>query len=97
MIYMSRRTARVRNGLVSLFNGGVTLIILLIAPLGLAAVIVNTGLVMGSSYAIASLADGVIRWLHPVSPGELLSESGRGDLFRQPRQGLIRRGIFPRN
>ncbi|MEQ9484875.1 hypothetical protein [Coleofasciculus sp. F4-SAH-05] len=33
---------------------------------------VNTVLVMGSSYAIASLADGVIRWLHPVSSGELL-------------------------
>jgi Na+/serine symporter len=45
-MYISPRAAKVRNVLVSAANGSITLIILLIAPLGLAAVIINTLLVM---------------------------------------------------
>ena len=44
--YINQRTANVRNLSVSAVNGLVSLIILLIAPLGLLAVIVNTALVM---------------------------------------------------
>ncbi len=45
IMYISRRFATVRNVSVSTVNGGITLVILLIAPLGLAAVIINTLLV----------------------------------------------------
>ncbi|MFP4413266.1 CRISPR-associated protein Csx18 [Coleofasciculus sp.] len=90
-MYISPRAARVRNSLVSLFNGGITLILLLIAPLGLAAVIVNTLLIMSLSYIIASLADRVIVWLLPVSQTELFSEisSQSGSLRRQRQQSNV--------
>jgi hypothetical protein len=41
---------RVRNLLAALVNGAITLTILLIAPLGLAAVITNTLLVMAGTF-----------------------------------------------
>jgi hypothetical protein len=45
-MYISPRTAFTRNSLVSIGTGSITLVILLIAPLGLAAVIINTLLVI---------------------------------------------------
>jgi len=76
-MYISRRSATFRNVSISTVNGGITLIILLIAPLGLAAVIINTLLVAVSTYIVASAADRVILWLEPEQNGELTS-SGAG-------------------
>ena len=64
-MYISRRSATFRNVSISTVNSGITLIILLIAPLGLAAVIINTLLVAVSTYIVASAADRVILWLEP--------------------------------
>ncbi len=63
-MYLSYRAARVRNIAVSLANGTITLIILLIAPLGLAAVITNTFLVTVATYFTATAADRVVRFLN---------------------------------
>ncbi|MBO9998118.1 MAG: hypothetical protein J7641_03770 [Cyanobacteria bacterium SID2] len=45
-MYLNARIAFIRNLSVALLNGAVTLVILLIAPMGLAGVITNTILVM---------------------------------------------------
>lgn len=80
-MYNSRRAALVRNVSVSLLNGGVTLIILLIAPLGLMAVIINTLLVTVATYTVTIAADWVMVFLQGGQRAELLS---------QPRQLQIR-------
>lgn len=72
-MYISRRASRVRNILVSVANGSLTLIILLIAPLGLASVIINTLLVTFSTYFVACLADWVVAWLEPSASANVIS------------------------
>lgn len=72
-MYISKRSATVRNVSVSAVNGGITLVILLIAPLGLAAVIINTLLVTVSTYVVSSMADKIILWLEPEQRAELMS------------------------
>jgi len=62
-MYISRRSAKVRNASVAAINGSITLVILLIAPLGMVAVIVNTLLVTVATYMVSNLADKVILWL----------------------------------
>lgn len=62
-MYLSSRVALVRNLAVALANGGVTLIILLIAPMGLAGVIANTLLVTLASFLNAMAGDQIIRFL----------------------------------
>ena len=86
-MYISPRTRQFRNILVAISSGSITLIILLIAPLGLAAVIINTLLVTVATYAVSSVADWVIAWLLPPSQAELLNESNRNfrSLRRQSR------------
>lgn len=74
-MYISRRSATVRNGLVSVVNGAITLVILLIAPMGLAAVIINTLLVTFATYIISSAADRIIKWLEPAGKADLISSS----------------------
>lgn len=74
-MYISRRGAILRNGLVSFFNGSVTLVILLIAPLGLMAVIINTLLVTFATYVVSSVADKVITALEPGQNAELTGSS----------------------
>lgn len=81
------QAALVRNLLVALANGGITLIILLIAPLGLAAVIINTLLVTVASYFVGTTADRVVGYL---SQGT--SASMRGEVLPEQRsEGLQRR------
>lgn len=72
-MYISTRSQLLRNALVSVSTGSITLIILLIAPLGLAAVIINTLLVTLASYLVSSVADRVIVWLLPPTSAELFS------------------------
>ncbi len=74
-MYISPRVSSIRNLLVSIFTGGITLIILLIAPLGLAAVIINTLLVTFTTYVVSSVADRVLAWLEPQGQAELLSSA----------------------
>jgi uncharacterized membrane protein len=62
-MYISPRAALVRNISVSIINGSITLIILLIAPLGIVAVIINTLLVIMATYAVTVAADGVLLFL----------------------------------
>jgi hypothetical protein len=60
------RVAQVRNVAVALVNGAITLVILLIAPLGLAAVIMNTLLVTVATYLTGMAADRVVGFLQPA-------------------------------
>lgn len=83
-MYISTRAALLRNALVSIANGSITLIILLIAPLGLAAVMINTLLVTVATYAVSSVADQVIAWFLPPTHAELLSQ------FKSLQQSLRR-------
>lgn len=55
-----RQVKQLRNMITALLNGAATLMILLIAPLGLAAVITNTILVMIASYFGGEVTDFVI-------------------------------------
>lgn len=77
-MYFSTRAGQLRSVLVAVTNGTITLIILLIAPLGLAAVLINTVLVTVSTYAVSTLADRIMAWLSPEIQAELLSELERG-------------------
>lgn len=82
-MYISRRGAKLRNVLVSVFNGSITLIILLIAPLGLMAVIINTILVTFATYMVSNVADRVIAYLEPGQNAELTSSSQPKNLHSQ--------------
>jgi hypothetical protein len=88
-MYISRRSATVRNVSISTVNGGITLVILLIAPLGLVAVIINTVLVAVSTYIVSSVADRVILWLEPEQKAELIS-SGESE-HRSTRKSNLQR------
>jgi uncharacterized RDD family membrane protein YckC len=59
----TRRPALLVQLLISLLNGAITLVLLLIAPLGLAAVITLTLLITASTF-LTGLGGGVLqRWL----------------------------------
>jgi len=60
---LSKRVRLIRSIAASLVNGIITLIILLIAPLGLLAVITNTILVLVSTFLVFSLSDVVLIWM----------------------------------
>ncbi|MGY2837996.1 CRISPR-associated protein Csx18 [Thermostichus sp. MS-CIW-41] len=67
-----------RNLVTAVVNGSITLAILLIAPLGLAAVITNTILVAIASFFSGSLAEIVMDFLSsPEIDVEILPERGR--------------------
>ncbi|MBD2097722.1 hypothetical protein H6F90_21740 [Trichocoleus sp. FACHB-591] len=77
-MYFSPRAAQVRNTSVAAVNGAITLVILLIAPLGLAVVIINTLLVTVATYTTAIVADRVVYFLQP--------ERQQAELISQPSQ-----------
>jgi len=62
-LFITAKGAFIRNLAAALVNGTITLILLLIAPLGLAAVIFNTILVTLSTFMVNSLGDRVVQWL----------------------------------
>ena len=82
-MYISPRSATVKNVSVSVVNGSITLVILLIAPLGLAAVMINTLLVTLSTYIVCTGVDRVVLWLQPEQKAELMfsdhSQHGKGE------------------
>ncbi len=59
-MYLSTRALQVRNASIAGINGTLTLVILLIAPLGLAAVIINTVLVTVATYVSGTAVDRII-------------------------------------
>lgn len=76
-MYISPHTTLVRNVSVSIVNGGITLIVLLIAPLGLMAVIINTVLVVLTTYIVSVGADRVMAFLQRDEQAELLARERR--------------------
>ena len=92
-MYLSTRAAFVRNVAVAIVNGSITLMLLLIAPLGLAAVITNTVLVTVATFGVCSVADWIVAWLLPSSSSaEILSQtSRRGNLRRFDQNKKIER------
>ncbi|TAE61370.1 MAG: hypothetical protein EAZ87_02375 [Nostocales cyanobacterium] len=73
-MYISNRAALVRNLGVAICNGAITLIILLIAPLGLTAVIINTLLVTLVSFINAAAGDSIVRFLQPTQIKTMIAE-----------------------
>lgn len=63
-MYINKRSQLVRNITLAIANGSITLIILLIAPLGLAAVIINTVLITISTF-VTTASDKIVRYLQP--------------------------------
>ena len=60
------RSSLLIHGLVALINGLISLTLLLIAPLGLAAVITLTALLMLSSFLGGITGERVLHWLKPA-------------------------------
>ena len=89
-MYLSPRAVRVRNLAIAIVNGAVTLIILLIAPLGLAAVICNTLLVAAATYATAIAADYVILFLQGGKQAGLSPKSRRSSIQQMDSGDLDR-------
>ena len=65
-MYLSVRGILIRHIAVAFLNGMITLAILLIAPLGLAAVITNTLMVVIATLVSSAFIDGVVRFLSPA-------------------------------
>ena len=63
MYFLTSKMARVRNISVSAANGIISLTILLIAPMGLFAVIVNTLLIVAATYGGLMVSDRIIVYL----------------------------------
>ncbi len=92
-MYFTPRAAQVRNLSVAAVNGIVTLIILLIAPLGLAAVIINTLLVTVATYITATAGDRIIQYLMGDRTPKNLGQPQQIDLLDHSESSLDR----PRN
>lgn len=91
-MYIPPRATQARNLSVAAVNGLITLVILLIAPLGLLAVIVNTLLVMVATYATATAGDRIIQSLLDGKPQRvrLTSDPGTGSIRRAEPSSLDR-------
>jgi hypothetical protein len=63
MYFLTDKVARVRNISVAAANGAISLTILLIAPMGLFAVIVNTLLIVAATYGSLTVSDRILVYL----------------------------------
>lgn len=91
-MYLTPRAALVRNLSVAVVNGGVTYIILIIAPLGLMAVFINTALVTIASFMTATLSDRIVLFLSgDPQRAELLGRGDRAPLQRRSESNEIDR------
>lgn len=70
-MYITSRASIIRNFSLAAVNGTITLIILLIAPLGLATVISNTFLVTVATFFASTVADQIVRYLQPSRAQEI--------------------------
>lgn len=76
-MFLTPRIALVRNLAVSLFNGAISLIILLIAPMGLVGVITNTLMITIASFLNASFCDRIVVFLQNTKArNALFSKTG---------------------
>lgn len=87
-MYISRRSATLRNISVAVVNGIITLVILLIAPLGLAAVIINTILITFATYFVSNIADRIVWWLQSESRKDM--EAGENEYSAVKKSNLQR-------
>lgn len=84
---LKTRPAIVRNIAVAAVNGIITLTLLLIAPLGLFAVVVNTILVTASTFFVSTLADIVVVWLlAPSRPSKKFNHRQHRESFDSTRE-----------
>ncbi len=88
MYFLTAKMARVRNLSVSAANGAISLTILLIAPMGLFGVIVNTLLIMAATYGSLTASDRVISYLQRDQQRD--SQGGQ-DQFGASRSGNMSR------
>lgn len=70
-MYITSRASTIRNFSLAAVNGTITLIILLVAPLGLAAVISNTFLVTVATFFASTVADQIVRYIQPSRAQEI--------------------------
>ncbi|MEI6430522.1 MAG: CRISPR-associated protein Csx18 [Pseudanabaena sp. ELA607] len=82
---MTPKTAQVRNAVVAVANGGISLTILLIAPLGLFAVVVNTVLIMASTYGVLVASDRVLAYLQQGADSQRFGAGRDSAVTRQDR------------
>jgi VIT1/CCC1 family predicted Fe2+/Mn2+ transporter len=66
------RSLLFRNTLVAVTTGLVTLVILLIAPLGLAAVLTCTAAVVVTTFLVGTTSDRILRWLESARAVQLV-------------------------
>lgn len=90
-MYLNPRAILVRNLAVAVVNGAITYIILIIAPLGLMAVFMNTFLVAAASFATATAADRVVQFLSGSSqPPDMLGRAQSSQIQRHETDDLNR-------
>ncbi|XZN91330.1 MAG: CRISPR-associated protein Csx18 [Microcoleus sp.] len=94
-MYITSRASTIRNFSLAAVNGTITLIILLIAPLGLAAVISNTFLVTVATFFASTIADQIVRYLQPSRaqeiPNSLDSSPESSQILPRDSQSLERK------
>lgn len=90
-MYISPRAVLIRNLSVSLITGGITLIILLIAPLGLVAVIINTLLVTVATYTTSIFVDKVIAFLQRDQQSGFFPQARKSHIHFRDSSHLDRR------
>jgi hypothetical protein len=86
-ILITTKGALLRNLAAALVNGAITLTILLIAPLGLLAVITNTVLIMISTFVVNSFGDRVVQWV--LKPETMGAQIGYGEQTAVNRENLL--------
>ena len=94
-MYITSRASTIRNFSLAAVNGTITLIILLVAPLGLATVISNTFLVTVATFFASTVADQIVRYLQPSRaqeiPNSLDSSPDSSQIFPRGSQSLERK------
>ena len=90
-MYISPRGVLIRNVATAVANGAITLMLMLIALLGLAAVIVNTLAVTVSTFVICMAADFVVAWLIRPSSRDSLSGGHRLEISKRNAEEIDRR------
>jgi hypothetical protein len=94
-MYITSRASTIRNFSLATINGTITLIILLIAPLGLAAVISNTFLITVATFFASTIADQIVRYLQPSRvqeiPNSLDSSPDSSQISPRDSQSLERK------
>jgi hypothetical protein len=90
MLPPAARLALLINGLVALLTSGVSLVVLLIAPLGLATVITLTLLIGLCSFGGGLAGDALLLWALPGSRNRGTERQGPGAVStrRFPARGL---------